>query len=67
MEDNSLDSKFYDIVTAYQQAEALENAAGILEKWADLAHLAEPLHRARRELLTHDTPITSDTSDTFNT
>lgn len=50
MED-SLDSTFHDTVTAYQQAEALENAAAILEKWADLAHLADPLHKARRVLL----------------
>lgn len=67
MEDNSLDSTFYDTVTRYQQAEALENAAAILEKWTDLAHLAEPIHRVRRALLTHDTLVTSSTSDTYRT
>lgn len=53
MED-SLDSTFYDTVTALQKVEALENAAAILEKWTDLAPLAEPLHKARRVLLASD-------------
>lgn len=66
MED-SLDSTFYDTVTALQKVEALENAAAILEKWTELAPLAEPLHRARRALLAHDTPITSNTFDTYST
>ena len=49
--DNSLDSTFYDTVTTLQKVEALENAAAILEKWTDLAPLAEPLHKAQRALL----------------
>ena len=49
MED-SLDSTFYETVTALQKVEALENAAAILEKWTDLAPLAKTLRDAQRNL-----------------
>ena len=40
---NSLDSKFHETATTFQQVEALNNAIGILEQWRDLSQLAEPL------------------------
>lgn len=66
MED-SLDSTFYDTVTALQQTEALENAISILQKWRELAPLAEPLERKRRSLLSFDVAYTDLTDDTDHT
>lgn len=50
---NSLDSKFHETVTAYQQVEALSNAIAILAQWRDLSELAKPLEEKRRNLLAH--------------
>lgn len=47
----SLDSKFHETVTAYQEAEALSCAIAILTQWRDLAPLAEPLKKTQQELL----------------
>ena len=58
---NSLDSKFHETVTTFQQVEALNNAIGILEQWRDLSPLAEPLKDKRGELLAHTPQRTAET------
>ena len=55
-----------DMVTDHQQAEALENAIGILSGWTELAPLARPLEDRLRQLTskyTHNTDDTDHTAD----
>lgn len=58
---NSLDSKFHETVTTFQQVEALNNTIGILEQWRDLAELALPLKDKQGELLAHMPQRTAET------
>lgn len=50
MKQRNTEEQFYETVTAYQQIEALGNAARILEGWTDLQPLAKTLRDAQRNL-----------------
>lgn len=58
---DSLDSKFHETATIFQQVEALNNAICILEQWRDLAELTQPLKDKQGELLAHVPQRTADT------
>lgn len=62
---NSLDSKFHETVTAYQEVEALSNAIAILAQWRDLSELAKQLEEKRRDLLAHMPHGTDETYRTY--
>lgn len=40
----------YEMIAAYRKMEALENAAQILESWADFLPLARPIREEQRKL-----------------